>query len=1000
MAEFKLGRLKFVWKGDWATSTDFVKDDIVRFGGRTYVCKTAHASTSFYADELAGKWELHTEGMEYVGDWTPSTTYKLRDIVKRGANTIICTTAHTAASTDAGYDATDSGYWEILSSGIEWKGEWLPSTYYKVNDLVRQTGGNTYLCNTPHTSGADLEGDYSNWDHFLEGFHYENTWNAGTDYQEGDVVGYGGFTYVSLTHNTNSNPSTNPSDWSVFTTGFKSRGDWAGATNYKIGDFVRHGGDAYVAIQDNTGRTPSTEPTYWELVVSGIRWVGEWSASSVVYKKHDAVKRGLSSYIAMEDHTSGAGNDPQVDNVTWNNISQGDSTDVLTTKGDLIYRNATQSARLPIGTPNQILIVDPADTVPKWVSSLNVTNITGGGNIDFDGSAYIGPNAATEVDGGAGTHNLTDASAILKGDVDSFVQVGLINANNGAAASSDLIVYADNGDNDSGWMDMGITSSGFDYTSGYGITKVNDGYLFMSAPVGTTGPGNMVIATNDTGAENDIVFCTGGFDITTNTDAEKMRIVGEPRVGVEPGVVIAIDTASTSPSTGALRVAGGIGLLGDLHAQGNIVVQGSISLYGGSTQFAAENLIVTNPVVFVGSTNPADAYDLGFVGEYANNTQLDGAILVGTTTIVVDSTTGFPTSGTIHIGSEQITYTGKTGTSFTGCTRGANGTTAAGHADNTAVTLTRYTGLIRDHLTKKWNFIQGLTEEPSTTTNLSNPNLTYAGLKIGSIEITDTTATTSFNTGAFTVQGGMGVAGDIYAGGKALFGNAVGGGAMGGATNPIAQFVASDNNYAQAYIYNKNSGSSASADLIAYPDNGADDAGFMDMGITSSTYSSVDFAVTGANEGYIFMSAPTGSSTSGNMIIATDSTGTDNDIAFFTNGFNNVANERFRIGSEGIFASSEVTVNSSYNITATKAPTVAAHVTNKTYVDTADALRNSTWHALTYDVNTGTMTYSKESTTTSGALSINQDNLDMAFINNNQATVSINASGHLIVTLA
>lgn len=68
-----------------------------------------------------------------------------------------------------------------------------------------------------------------------------------------------------------------------------------------------------------------------------------------------------------------------------------------------------------------------------------------------------------------------------------------------------------------------------------------------------------------------------------------------------------------------------------------------------------------------------------------DSTTLDGAVLVGDTTITVQSTTGFPTAGTILIGTEQITYTGTTATTFTGCTRGANGTTAAGYPTGTAV---------------------------------------------------------------------------------------------------------------------------------------------------------------------------------------------------------------------------------------------------------------------------------------------------------------------------
>ena len=64
-------------------------------------------------------------------------------------------------------------------------------------------------------------------------------------------------------------------------------------------------------------------------------------------------------------------------------------------------------------------------------------------------------------------------------------------------------------------------------------------------------------------------------------------------------------------------------------------------------------------------------------------TQLNGAINNSVTTVVVDSTTGFPAAGVFAIDSELISYTSKTGTQFNGCTRGYSGTTAASHLDNT-----------------------------------------------------------------------------------------------------------------------------------------------------------------------------------------------------------------------------------------------------------------------------------------------------------------------------
>ena len=109
---------------------------------------------------------------------------------------------------------------------------------------------------------------------------------------------------------------------------------------------------------------------------------------------------------------------------------------------------------------------------------------------------------------------------------------------------------------------------------------------------------------------------------------------------------------------------------------------------------------------------------------------------------------------------------------------------------------------------------------------------------------------------------------------------------IGGATNPVLAAAASANNYVQTYIHNDLAGTSASADLVCYPDNGLDTSGWIDMGITSSTYSDATFSVTGPNEGYVFMSALSGSGKTGNFVYATDSTGTSNAHQWYVGGFN------------------------------------------------------------------------------------------------------------------
>lgn len=76
-----------------------------------------------------------------------------------------------------------------------------------------------------------------------------------------------------------------------------------------------------------------------------------------------------------------------------------------------------------------------------------------------------------------------------------------------------------------------------------------------------------------------------------------------------------------------------------------------------------------------------------YPSDSADTTTLDGAISSATaTTITVASTSSFQTQGRFIVDSEVISYTGKTSTTFTGCTRGDEDTTATTHLTGATVT--------------------------------------------------------------------------------------------------------------------------------------------------------------------------------------------------------------------------------------------------------------------------------------------------------------------------
>ena len=365
MADFILGRLKFHFKGDWVTGTAYIKDDVVRYGGNSFVAMANHTgSAAFETDLTATKWKKMVAGQEWKGAWAGTTAYKVDDVVQWGGSTFVCNTAHTSQS-DL-YD--DTSKWTSFVPGFKWTGTYTASTAYKVNDLAKY-GANVYICTVEHTAASTI--DTTKFTLFVSGLEFEDSYNSATAYQAGDIVTYGGYNYVAEQQSTGQTPYNNASYWTVLTTGFKMQGTYAGGTAYKTGDVVRYGGHTYVAKQDATGVVPTTTAT-WDLLNEGFNWRDNW-ADATAYAPGDSVGYGSSSYRCKLAHTSSAvvgdAKRPDYDTggVYWDLVAEGDSNFVTTTRGDLLTRNATQNIRLPIGTSGSVVQSDGTDvswTIP------------------------------------------------------------------------------------------------------------------------------------------------------------------------------------------------------------------------------------------------------------------------------------------------------------------------------------------------------------------------------------------------------------------------------------------------------------------------------------------------------------------------------------------------------------------------------------------------------------------------------------------------------------
>ncbi len=83
---------------------------------------------------------------------------------------------------------------------------------------------------------------------------------------------------------------------------------------------------------------------------------------------------------------------------------------------------------------------------------------------------------------------------------------------------------------------------------------------------------------------------------------------------------------------------------------------------------------------------------------------LIGAIGTADTTLTLNSTNGLPPAGTVFIDSEAIVYTGISGITLTGLSRGIQQTAAAAHADGVVVHVLQYAtlnGLLKTFLQRE-----------------------------------------------------------------------------------------------------------------------------------------------------------------------------------------------------------------------------------------------------------------------------------------------------------
>jgi hypothetical protein len=416
------------------------------------------------------------------------------------------------------------------------------------------------------------------------------------------------------------------------------------------------------------------------------------------------------------------------------------------------------------GITNSNLIVSSYANVVA--GTITVTSLKTDNFLYSNGNPYSAPAASyasTFVADNLSSGNAVFATARITGNLQVEGNIFTIGQQN--LSISDAVIDLHTQANLAPWTfndgkDIGLKFHYYDYQDEHAfLGRANDsGYLEWydsGREVGNVFTGN----TYGTIKSGELLIANA--TVSSNNTTGALRVSGgagiEGRLNVGGNIVANAGTASSSTTTGAMVVRGGMGVSGDTYIGG--------ALTAGGLQNTAIGTVIPNSGYFNDLNNTLTLKSGGNVVAYS------GTASTNTTSGAVVVVGGAGISGAINSGS-TITAGGNivaaAGTSSTNTTSGALVVVGGAGVSGNIYSDSLYTSGLY------WAGNNVPIGGPSTGLDgaiqynnggtLGGTNIIYDDAT-GNIVFTDTTTSTSTTTGAVVLAGGMGVAGNIFAGG-------------------------------------------------------------------------------------------------------------------------------------------------------------------------------------------------------------------------------------------
>jgi hypothetical protein len=629
-------------------------------------------------------------------------------------------------------------------AGIAFTSTWASTSNYAI---VAGTSTYANIAFTSTYAGIAFTSTYA-------GIAFTSTWASTST----NIVGGapGSILYQLITGTTVSLPLGNPGEILYADV---SAPKWYSLSNLTVGyantattsTYANTSNYAIVASTSSYATTATTSTYAFTSTFANTAFTSTWASTS-----NYAIVAGTSSYATTATTSTWAS--------TSTNIVGGAT-------GSILYQSTSGiTTSLPLGNPGEILYADVS--APKWYS---LSNLTVGYANTATTSTYANTSNYAIVAGTSTYANIaftsTYAGIAFTSTFANTSNYAIVAGTSSYATTATTSTYAD----------IAFTST-YANTSNYAIVAGTSTYAFTSTNISGGVAGQLVYQSAigvtsfvSTGTPGNVLISNGSSIPTYNNT-----------------LTLAGTIPSTSTITGALQVVGGVGIGGDMYVGGDIYTNnqkvittatinsyanqttitagtdtaintatGNITIWNNSTLQSVTNrgnsttntISILNTASNTGTLQANALYVQGGIG--AGSLFIQGPSIFNSSVVFNGTSTSVLTTNTVYTDNIiELHFPNNTGSQWL-----VNDGLDIGLRFHYYDTTDRNGFLGRDNGT---GYLEWLVN--ASADNAPNVTGTNGTFRLGSIILTDTTASSSTATGSLTVVGGVGIGGALYVG--------------------------------------------------------------------------------------------------------------------------------------------------------------------------------------------------------------------------------------------